>query len=108
VAARVALLLAEVGQSAAWLLDLLVALPAGPLRTELPPVAGEGIGCAEGARGDIWHWLRLEGGQIMAGFARDPGWLLWPALEAAAPGAAIADVPLLLASFGATVSGMDL
>jgi len=108
VAARMTLRLAEIEHSAALLPDLLVVLPAGPLRVELPPVGGEGIGCAEGARGDIWHWLRLEGGQIMAGFARDPGWLLWPALEATAPGTAVADVSLLMASFGATVSGMDL
>ncbi len=108
VAARVALRVAEIGLSAALLQDLLVALPDGPLRVELPPVGGEGIGWAEGARGDVWHWLRLEGGQIMAAFARDPGWLLWPALEATAPGTAVADVPLLMASFGATVSGMDL
>ena len=83
-------------------------LPPGPLSAPLPPVAGEGIGWAEGGRGDVWHWLRLDGGQITAGFAHDPGWLLWPALEAACTGIAVIDVPLCIASFGATVSGMDL
>jgi len=107
-AARTAQRLAEINASLAQLTRLLAALPDGPLSVHLPPVGGEGIGWAEGARGDVWHWLRLEGGQIMAGFARDPGWLLWPALEAAAVGATLADLPLLLASFGATVSGMDL
>ena len=107
VAARVALRVAELGQSAALLQAVLLTLPSGPLRVDLPPATGEGIGWAEGARGDLWHWLRLEGGQIVAAFARDPGWTLWPALEAAAAGVAVADVPLLVASFGATVSGMD-
>jgi Ni,Fe-hydrogenase III large subunit len=107
-AARIAVQLTEIGRNAAALADVLPALPAGPLRVELPPVGGEGFGRAAGARGDVWHWLRLEGGQIMAAFARDPGWLLWPALEAAAPGTSVADVPLLIASFGVTVSGMDL
>jgi len=107
-AARARLRFEEIAASATLLPDLLAALPAGPLNVPLPPVGGEGIGWAEGARGDVWHWLRLEGGQIMAAFARDPGWLVWPALEAAAAGIAVADVPLCLASFGATVSGMDL
>jgi Ni,Fe-hydrogenase III large subunit len=108
VAARVELRFAEIAESVPFLENLLTALPAGPLRTDLPPVGGEGIGWAEGARGDLWHWLRLEGGQIVAAFARDPGWLAWPALEAACAGIAVADVPLCVASFGATVSGMDL
>jgi Ni,Fe-hydrogenase III large subunit len=107
-AARVEMRFAEIGDSAALLQSFLAALPPGPLAVPLPPVGGEGIGWAEGGRGDIWHWLQLEGGQIVCAFARDPGWLLWPALEATAPGVALADVPLLLASFGATVSGMDL
>ena len=107
-AARVAARFTEIAQSAALLPDLLAALPTGPLTVQLPPVGGEGFGWAEGARGEVWHWMRLEGGQIMAAFARDPGWLLWPALEAACVGAALADVPLVVASFGATVSGVDL
>ncbi len=107
-AARVSLRIMEVGHSAALLADLLGGLPHGPLRVDLLPANGDGIGWAEGARGDVWHWMRVEGGQIAASFARDPGWLLWPALEAAAVGVALADLPLLVASFGATVSGMDL
>ena len=53
------------------------------LSVPLPQASGEGIGWAEGFRGDIWHWLRLDGGQIAAAFMRDPSWLQWPLLEAA-------------------------
>jgi Ni,Fe-hydrogenase III large subunit len=100
--------LAEIGHSAALLSQLAGAPPDGGFIADPPPASGEGIGWAEGGRGDVWHWLRIEDGQIMASFARDPGWLAWPALEAAAAGIALADLPLLAASFGATVSGMDL
>jgi Ni,Fe-hydrogenase III large subunit len=108
VAARVAARLDAIAAAAALLDRTLAGLPEGPLRLDLPPVNGEGVGWAAGARGEVWHWLRLEGGQIMAAFARDPGWLLWPALEAASQGAALTDLPLIVASFGAGVSGMDL
>jgi Ni,Fe-hydrogenase III large subunit len=107
-AARVALRLAEIGHSAALLSEPAVGAADGPLVADLPPADGEGIGWAEGGRGDVWHWLRLEGGQIAAAFARDPGWLVWPALEEAAAGIAPCDLPLVAASFGASVSGMDL
>jgi len=108
VAARVAARLGSVEHLAAALPGLLTALPAGPLRADLPPATGEGIGAAESACGEVFHALRLEGGQIASAFAADPGWRLWPALEAAAPGIAVADLPVLVASFGASVSGMDL
>ena len=38
----------------------------------------EGIGVAEGFRGDIWHWISLDGGLIAGAFLRDPSWLQWP------------------------------
>lgn len=83
-------------------------LPSGPLTVALPQESGEGIGCAESARGDVWHWLRLDHGQIAACFPRDPGWALWPAAEAVLLGAAVEDAGLIAASFGLTASGMDL
>ncbi|MBS0639685.1 MAG: hypothetical protein JSS43_07425 [Proteobacteria bacterium] len=83
-------------------------LPFGPLTVALPQESGEGIGCAESARGDVWHWLRLDHGQIATCFPRDPGWALWPAAEAVLLGAAVEDAGLIAASFGLSVSGMDL
>jgi Ni,Fe-hydrogenase III large subunit len=70
--------------------------------------SGEGIGCAESIRGDIWHWLRVDHGQIVAGFPRDPGWALWPLAEAALNAVRIEDVPLIRRSFGLPGSGVDL
>jgi Ni,Fe-hydrogenase III large subunit len=108
VAARVARRLEALGGSTARLGEMLAALPDGRLRADLPPSTGEGIGAADGARGEVFHMLRLEGGQIVAAFAADPGWRLWPALEAAAAGTTLADLDVVVASFGVSVAGMDL
>jgi len=107
-AARLAVLLAELRDSARMLRTLLAELPGGETVAALPQAAGEGFGWAEGPRGDIWTWLRLEGGQIAGAFLRDPGWLHLPLLAAAAAGSDLADWPVLRASFGLSQSGMDL
>ena len=71
-------------------------------------VSGEGLGIAESARGDIWHWLRLDGGMIAAAFAADPGWRLFPLAEQALADGGIGDADLILRSFDASASGVDL
>ena len=78
------------------------------MNAPLPPVSGEGIGCAESPRGDVWHWLRLDHGQIAAGFARDPGWALWPVAESVLAGSRVEEADLVRCSFGLPSSGMDL
>ena len=106
--ARMRIRLAEIRQSMRLLGDLLSELPEGAIGAPLPQAAGEGIGWAEGFRGDIWHWLRLENGQIAAVFMRDPSWLQWPLVEAAVYGNIIADFPLCNKSFNCSYSGHDL
>jgi Ni,Fe-hydrogenase III large subunit len=106
--ARVRIRLAEIAESVRLVRALLAALPDGPLAVPLPLGSGEGIGVAEGFRGDIWHWLRIEGGMIAAAFARDPSWMHWPLLQAAMEGNIIADFPLCNKSFNASYSGVDL
>jgi Ni,Fe-hydrogenase III large subunit len=106
--ARVRIRVAEIRESARLLRALLSDLPGGPLNVALPPVSGEGFGWAEGFRGDVWHWLRLDAGQIAAVFPRDPSWLQWPLLEAAIKGNIVADFPLCNKSFNCSYSGVDL
>ncbi len=106
-AARLLVWLAELRDSARMVRTALTELPAGEIVATLPMVSGEGFGWAEGPRGGIWTWLRLEGGQIAQAFQRDPGWLHLPMLEGAARGADLADWPLLRASFGISHAGMD-
>jgi Ni,Fe-hydrogenase III large subunit len=106
--ARVRIRLAEIDESVRILRALLADLPAGGVSVPLPAASGEGIGWAEGFRGDIWHWLRLDAGQIAAVFMRDPSWLQWPLLEAAIHGNIVADFPLCNKSFNCSYSGVDL
>ncbi len=106
--ARVRVRVAEIEESVGLIRQMLASLPDGPLSVALPPVSGEGIGWAEGFRGDIWHWLRLDAGLIAAAFPRDPSWLQWPLLEAAIRGNIVADFPLCNKSFNCSYSGVDL
>ena len=85
-AARQAVRIAEIEESLRLVSSALDTLPAGPLTIALPQVSGEGIGCAELTRGDVWHWLRIDHGQIAAAFPRDPGWALWPLANCDASG----------------------
>ncbi len=106
--ARVRIRFAEIGASLNLLRTLLIELPEGGVSVPLLLGSGEGIGWAEGFRGDIWHWLRLDGGQIAAVFMRDPSWLQWPLLEAAIHDNIVADFPLCNKSFNCSYSGVDL
>ena len=98
----------EISESLRLVGAALDALPDGPLTVALPQVSGEGIGCAESIRGDVWHWLRLDHGQIAAVFTRDPGWALWPLAELVLENASAGDAGLIRASLALPASGMDL
>jgi Ni,Fe-hydrogenase III large subunit len=106
--ARQHLRIFEIEESLRLVSAALDLLPDGPVTVVLPPVSGEGIGCAESIRGDVWHWLRLDHGQIAAVFPRDPGWALWPLAERVLEHAAADDAGLIRASFALPASGMDL
>jgi Ni,Fe-hydrogenase III large subunit len=107
-AARQRLRIFEIEESLRLIALALQALPEGPIAAALAQISGEGIACAESIRGDVWHWLRLDHGQIAAVFARDPGWALWPVAERVLKYAEAEDVDVIRASFGLPASGMDL
>jgi len=107
-AARQLLRLGEIEESLRLISAALQSLPAGPLTVTLPQISGEGIACAESIRGDVWHWIRLDHGQIAGFFPRDPGWALWPLAERVLQNAAPGDVDLIRASFALPASAMDL
>lgn len=107
-AARQHLRIFEIEESVRLISAALEAVPEGPVSVVLPHSSGEGIACAESIRGDVWHWLRLDHGQIAAVFPRDPGWALWPLAERVLENAAADDADLIRASFALPASGMDL
>lgn len=107
--ARVRVRMEEVAVSIRLLRTLLARLPGGPLVAPLPQAAGEGVGVAEGFRGDVLHWMRLDaGGLIESVFARDPTWFHWPLIEALIEGNIVADFPLCNKSVNGSYSGVDL
>jgi Ni,Fe-hydrogenase III large subunit len=107
-AARQLVRILEISESLRLVSAALGTLPDGPLTVALPQVSGEGIACVESIRGDVWHWLRLDHGQVAAVFPRDPGWALWPLAERVLEHAAAEDANLLRTSFALPASGMDL
>ena len=100
--------MAAIGDRLHRLLAGLHTLPDGPLSLALPAESGEGLESAPSLRGPIWHWLRLDHGQIAAGFPCDPGWSLWPQAEAALAEASVEDQELIRLSFGLPCAALDL
>jgi Ni,Fe-hydrogenase III large subunit len=111
--ARLRVRIAELREAVRLVRRLLAALPPGETWVPLPQGAGahagEGVGLVEGFRGECLHWMRLDdGGLIHAVFMRDPSWLQWPLLEAAAGSGPVADFALCGASFNCSCSAVDL
>jgi Ni,Fe-hydrogenase III large subunit len=105
---RVWVRIREVEQSLALVEQILTRLPKGPITVPLAGVTGEGLGFAEGFRGDILVWVRLDGVRVERCHLRDPSWFQWPLLEAAIEGNIVADFPLCNKSFNCSYSGHDL
>ncbi|HET9950108.1 MAG TPA: hypothetical protein VFQ22_14395, partial [Longimicrobiales bacterium] len=102
----------EVHQSLGLVEQILDRLPEGPVAAPPPPppaVRAEGMALAEGFRGDVLAWVRLDAQlTVERCHLRDPSWFQWPLLEAAIEGNIIADFPLCNKSFNCSYSGHDL
>ena len=108
--ARVWVRIREVEQSLALVDQILARLPDGAIAVPVTTAAGmsEGLGLAEGFRGDVLAWLRLDGLRVVRCHLRDPSWFQWPLLEAAIENNIVADFPLCNKSFNCSYSGHDL
>jgi Ni,Fe-hydrogenase III large subunit len=108
--ARVWVRIREVEQCLALVEQILAGLPHGAIAVPVTASAGasEGLGLAEGFRGDVFAWLRLDGLRVVRCHLRDPSWFQWPLLEAAIENNIVADFPLCNKSFNCSYSGHDL
>jgi Ni,Fe-hydrogenase III large subunit len=106
--ARVWVRIREVEQSLALIEQIIERLPQGSIATALDHGPGEGLGFAEGFRGDVLVSVRLDGTRVVGCHLRDPSWFQWPLLEAAIEGNIVADFPLCNKSFNCSYSGHDL
>ncbi|MRR49746.1 MAG: Ni,Fe-hydrogenase III large subunit [Rhodocyclaceae bacterium] len=110
VAARVAVRFLEIFESLRLLREIIVGLPAGATRVELPPVSGgKGLGVVEGWRGEVLVGVNLDSvGKLARVHPHDPSWQAWPALEHAVLRDIVPDFPLINKSFNLSYSGEDL
>jgi Ni,Fe-hydrogenase III large subunit len=109
--ARVWIRIREVEQSLKMIDRILAHLPDGPIASALDGGNGgngEGLGLAEGFRGDVLAWVRLKDLHVARCHLRDPSWSQWPLLEIAVEGNIVADFPLCNKSFNCSYSGHDL
>ena len=106
--ARVWVRIREVEQSLSLVEQILGRLPDGAIAVPVEGGAGEGLGFAEGFRGDVMAAVRIEGANIARCHLRDPSWFQWPLLEAAIEGNIVADFPLCNKSFNCSYSGHDI
>ncbi len=106
--ARLWVRIREVEQSLALIEQILARLPNGSTRAPIAVGGGQGLGLAEGFRGDVLAWVRLDGMHVERCHLRDPSWFQWPLLEAAIEGNIVADFPLCNKSFNCSYSGHDL
>jgi Ni,Fe-hydrogenase III large subunit/Ni,Fe-hydrogenase III component G len=100
----------EVRQSLSIIEQLLVKMPPGPIRVQMP-VLPEGVcalGYSEGWRGEIFHWIRTGPNNRLARCKiKDPSLQNWPALSEAILGNIIPDFPVVNKSFNLSYSGTD-
>lgn len=107
--ARVWVRIREIEQSVALIEQILQRMPAGAMQADVNGErSGEGMALAEGFRGDVLAWVRIENGRVATAHLRDPSWFQWPLLEAAIEGNIVADFPLCNKSFNCSYSGHDL
>lgn len=111
VAARVAIRFDETWESLRLCQEILEKLPAGEVRSPLPPAMTDrlGVGWVEGWRGPVLVALEAgQGGAIRRCHPHDPSWQNWPVLEHAVVGNIVPDFPLINKSFNLSYSGQDL
>lgn len=108
VASRVAVWLADMAASINQINDFLKVLPEGPLAVTLAGErVGMGLGVAEGFRGSIWCWLKIEGERIQDIFVVDTSVTYWPLLAHAAIASNLIDFPLIERSINPSPAGSD-
>jgi Ni,Fe-hydrogenase III large subunit len=106
--ARVWIRIREVEQSLMLIDQIIVRLPDGAIAASFKAGSGEGLGFAEGFRGDVLAAVRIDDGSVSCCYLRDPSWFQWPLLETAIEGDIVADFPLCNKSFNCSYSGHDI
>ena len=107
--ARLRVLLAEARESTRIISQALSVLPGGPVRAEsIACGPGAALGWTEAPLGAAFHWVRLnEEGRVSRYRIIPPSFVNWHAFYLAAEAFAFQDFPIILASFGLSVTEND-
>jgi len=101
----------EIQRSIAFIFDQLNALPSGPVRVEIGPLAANRVvvSLTEGWRGEICHTALTDAAGKFARYKIvDPSFHNWMGLAMAVRGQQISDFPLCNKSFNLSYCGHDL
>ena len=98
--AKAAVRLLEIIESVKIIKQCMDAMPEGPIDAHIKAVpAGEGIGHAEAPRGEVFHYVRGDGGNSpIRHKIRAPSYMNIPSFKATCVGHTIADVALITAA----------
>jgi len=111
VSARARIRRDEAAHSAAFVRAVLAALPAGPIRGEVPAPRPDRlvVSLVEGWRGELCHAVRTgPDGRFTRYKVVDPSFHNWMGLQLAVRGEGISDFPLCNKSFNLSYAGHDL
>lgn len=110
VAARLWVRVDEVYATIALIRQILMQMPQGPLRADIPAIKpySSGFGWSESSQGSNVHWLMVgENNTVYRLFVRAAAYPNWPALTVAAPGNIIPDFPLVNKSYELSYACLD-
>ena len=106
--ARLRVFLAEAGQSAYIMEQVIVTLPRGAVSAPCKTVPGQALAGVETPCGAAWHWLRLDDHGILARYhLLTPSFANWHGFHLAVEHFAFQDFPIILATFGLSVAESD-
>jgi Ni,Fe-hydrogenase III large subunit/Ni,Fe-hydrogenase III component G len=100
----------EVYESFKLIYDALNAMPEGPLRGEIKPLAPSrnALGYVESPRGECFHWISTDSkGKISRWKVQSPSSSNWPLIEYAVLENIVPDFPLINKSLNLSYSGND-
>ncbi len=101
----------EVRTSVELIREAVAGMPEGSFNTAPGPIPpwGTGVGCVEGWRGAIIHWIMADNaGRLYRVKVKDPSFVNWRALKFALLKNIVPDFPLCNKSFNLSYSGNDL
>lgn len=106
--ARLRVLFSEAEQSINLMHQISSFPPEGPVRLQIDPTPGCGLGWVEAPDGATFHWVRLgEEGRVLRYRVMTPSFVNWHGFHLAAEDFAFQDFPIIMATFALSNAECD-